>query len=165
VADPSPGTYANQYYFSDGGATGLSPAPGDTYAAFFHETALSDLVEQTIGGFISGDSYTIDFSMAASQGGEMKVGFGSATELFDFSTADSNWQSYSITAVANSSSLTISFTGSGSGGEVGIDDVRVAPQSTPSSVPDSGSALGLLVPALLGLVTLGKRRSRPDTAR
>lgn len=154
----------------DGVPINLAPEDGTYFAAL--SPSGTDTLSQTLST-TAGATYDITYYLAGGESGygqgEFGSSFGSTTmqtfglvpiSAVDSSTGYADWTEYSYTETATSSStlLTLSFTGSGYDGYLGLDNVSVTPAATPEAPTTIGLGLMAGLGMLLMVVRAGKAR-------
>jgi hypothetical protein len=124
---------------------------------------------QTITGLTIGDTYNIDFKMAAEGESDtqqltvaMTSGSSTPSELFtspdsNFTLFWQNWGAEEYTFLATATSADLQFSVTNQQWDVGLDSVSIS--SAAEAVPEPGSLI-LLVPVLLGLAGTVRRNSK-----
>ena len=148
-----------------------------------YASSLADpVIQQTIGGFVVGRSYTMSF-LQSSEHGWYPYGIGPETTEVDiigtgtltqsFTSPDSDgtsalggglwnvWTTENFSFVADATSLDFKVTGTtsigqegGGFGDIGVDNFGITPNR---SVPDSGTTLTLLGMAIGGLACVRRK--------
>lgn len=123
--------------------------------------AVNNSIDQVIGGFTPGNTYTINFALASQWAGgsgaqaELSFLFGSLTPSAIFTAPAvpgfGSWANFSYNFVASASFIDIQFQEITNGfDDVGIDNITI-------TTPDGGATLALLGIALCGLAVLSRK--------
>jgi hypothetical protein len=151
------------------GAFGASTPFGNQWIVLGRWNTGSEFtIQQTLNSLVAGETYALSFAIASELGccSQAEVSFlsGSSTAPQLFTAPSSglywtDWASYSMNFVANSSSVTLQFKNvnpTSNGFDLGLDNVSVIGSNT--KVPETSGLFGLLAVGFLGVGSVLKRK-------